>query len=321
MILVAKMSTKMEVDIPQKDHGDDSCNIAIHPLAVVHMSDQFTRISCGGSPLEKDAPVVGLLFGNKDNGVLQIQDADDIPTDTLDTTTLQVELHRAVFPQHSVVGWYRVALDDEQPSPSDLQTTKSLKEHYAPSLPFCFCLLQVHQQKNDSPTDTMNKDLPINLFELHKEDQRHFLFGLSDWKLETSEPERIAVERVMKERPLEAQDGTAQTVYVSNSKSIQLSLDSMKERVQVLISFLQQTEQGEIPPNHSLLRKVQSLVYSLAPLGEIVGEVGIGDGQDAELLSHLAAVSKTVSAVQAYTDKFRLVHESRTVAKEMRRTF
>ena len=118
------MSTKMEVDIPQKDHGDDSCNIAIHPLAVVHMSDQFTRISCGGSPLEKDAPVVGLLFGNKDNGVLQIQDADDIPTDTLDTTTLQVGLHRAVFPQHSVVGWYRVALDDEQPSPSDLQTTK-----------------------------------------------------------------------------------------------------------------------------------------------------------------------------------------------------
>ena len=287
------------------------------------MSDQYTRISCGGSPLEKDAPVVGLLFGNKDEeGVLQIQDADDIPTDTSEASTLQVELHRAVFPQHSVVGWYRVALNDEQPSSSDLQITKLLKQHFAPSSSFCFCLLQVQQhQQQDSATDTMSKDLPINLYELHKEDQKYFLFGLDDWKLETSEPERIAVERVMKERPLQAHGSTAHNAYVSNSKSVQISLNSMKERLQVLVSFLEQTQEGKIPTNHSLLRKVQSLVYSLGPLGSTVGKVGLGDERDAEMLSHLAAVAKTISAVQAYTDKFRLVHENRTMTKEMRRAF
>ena len=49
-----------------------------------------------------------------------------------------------------------------------------------------------------------------------------------------------------------------------------------------------------------------------------------GDGiieQDALFLSHLAAVAKTVSAVQSYTDKFRLVHENRVTAKEMRRAY
>jgi hypothetical protein len=62
-------------------------------------------------------------------------------------------------------------------------------------------------------------------------------------------------------------------------------------------------------------------LYSLGPLGDTVGKVGSGDVHDAELLSHLAAVAKTLSAVQSYTDKFRLVHENRTMSKEMRRAF
>ena len=92
------------------------------------MSDQYTRVSCGGSPLDKDAPVVGLLFGCKDvDGVIQIRDADDIPTDVSESSTKQVNLHRAVFPQHSVFGWYRVSLQDEEPTTNDLRITQQLK--------------------------------------------------------------------------------------------------------------------------------------------------------------------------------------------------
>jgi hypothetical protein len=286
------------------------------------MSDQYTRISCGGSPLDKDAPVVGLLFGEKDDQqVLQIVDADDIPPESSEQTQLQVDLHRAVFPQHSVVGWYRVALSDEEPTPNDLQTTKLLKEHYAMSSSFCFCYLQVQQEAKEEGSDTMSKDLPINLYEVHVVENQSILLGLNEWKLETSEPERLAVERVMKERPLDSEGSTAHNAYVSNSKTIQVSLSSMKERVELLISFLRSTQEGDIPPNHSLLRQVQVLLYSLGPLGDTVGKVGSGDVHDAELLSHLAAVAKTLSAVQSYTDKFRLVHENRTMSKEMRRAF
>jgi hypothetical protein len=286
------------------------------------MSDQYTRISCGGSPLDSDAPVVGLLFGGKDKEqVLQIQDADDINTDTSEASSLQVELHRAVFPQHSVVGWYRVALNDEDPNASDLQTTKLLRQHYAPSSLFCFCLLQVQKQKKEKSLDTMSKDLPINIYEIHEVDSRSVLLGLSDWKLETSEPERIAVEKVMKERPLAAEGSKAHNSYVSNSKSIQTSLQSMKERVALLISFLRMSQEGKIPINHNLLRQVQTLLHCLGPLGESVEKVGSGNTYDADLLSHLAAVAKTVSAVQSYTDKFRLVYENKSMHKEMRRAF
>jgi hypothetical protein len=311
------------------------------------MSDQYTRISCGGSPLDKDAPVVGLLFGAKDDdNVVQIRDADDIPTEISEASTLQVDLHRAVFPQHSVVGWYRVSQSDEEPTPSDLHITQQLKENYAPASPFCFCLLQVEDTttttttSNDNDNDkkvpatddtpgsttnstssssssTLNQELPINLYELHDVETMTILLGLSNWHLETSDPERIAVERVMKSSNDDSNGSNKQ--YVTHTQSVQQSLTSMKERIQLLIRFLEETQQGTIPPNFSLLRQVQGLMYSLGPLGTAAGTTS--DQEDAELLSHLAAVAKTVSAVQSYTDKFRVMHENRTMSKETRRAF
>lgn len=273
--------------------------------------------------MDKDAPVVGLLFGCKDEeGVVQIRDADDIPTDITEAHSSQVELHRAVFPQHSVLGWYRVSSLDEEPTPDDLKTTQQLKLHYAPSFPFCFCLLQVDQKQKameDTAASTMSKELPINIYEIHVVENKSILLGLSNWQLETSEPERIAVERVMKEQPLEVDGSASHNIYVTHTKSIQHSLNSMKERVQYLIRFLEGTQQGTIPPNYALLRKVQSLLYSLGPLGNAA--TSSGDDDDAELLGHLAAVAKTVGACQSYTEKFRLMHENRAMGKEMRRPF
>ena len=37
--------------------------VALHPLAIVGVSDHFTRVSVGGSRQGAGSPVVGLLFG------------------------------------------------------------------------------------------------------------------------------------------------------------------------------------------------------------------------------------------------------------------
>jgi hypothetical protein len=338
------------------------------------MSDQYTRITCGGSPLDKTAPVVGLLFGNVDgDGVLQLKDADDIPTDLSETSILQVDLHRAVFPQHNVVGWYRVS-KEEEPTPNDLKVTQQLQQHYhchppeekdtetptltqtqptppppPPQMPLIFCLLQVQTQTTQSESNKQDDDedaeaahnltqeLPINLYELHTTTSTSsnslaladddsptptattsttILLGLSHWDLETSDPERIAVERVMREQPLEANQAST---FCTQSQSVQHSLSSMKDRIAYLVSFLQDTAQGKIDPHYSLLRDVQGLVYSLGPLAAATRDCD--ESQDALLLSHLAAVAKTTSAVQSYTDKFRLLQENRALGKELRRAF
>ena len=285
------------------------------------MSDQYTRVTCGGSPLPADAPVVGLLFGSIDNQkVLQLHDADDIPTDISDATQVQVDLHKAVFPQHSVAGWYRVSGSDEEPQSMDLQITDRLKQHYAPSSfsIFCFCLLQV--SKSTKPTrdrqSTTHTELPINLYSLQVVDGLPFLLGLNNWQLWTSEPERIAVERVMKEPP---PDSPRTNAYTRQLKSMQHSMLSMKERIMFLVEFLEQTQQGVIPPNYSLLRQINGLLYSLGPISS---SLQLDDSlNDAKLLSHLALVAKTIKAAESYIDKFRLVHESKTANKEIRRVF
>jgi hypothetical protein len=279
--------------------------------------------------LDKKASVVGLLFGLHSPGpLLHVSDADDIPVEVSDASTLQVNLHKAVFPQHTVVGWYRVSTENDEPTAEDLNITRTLQAYYASTDSFCFCLLHVQKKVDhddfsmtgdDSAMSAFNEDLPINLYELHQVDDNVVLLGLSNWELETSEPERIAVERVMKERPAEVDDGSpSQNPFVLETKAIQHSLASMKDRVQVLASSLEAMQEGKIPFDPVLLRRIQALVCSLGPLSE---KANSGGDEDVQILAHLAIVAKTVNSMQTYTDKFRVMHENRTITKEMRRGF
>jgi len=314
----------MEVDSSSDNAGAGETRIALHPLAIVHMSDQYTRITSGGSPLDKTAPVVGLLFGlNDDNGTTEVLDADDIPVEISEASTLQVNLHTTVFPKHKVVGWYRVvgqtsASEDIEPSAEDLQITQVLKEHYALNDFFSFCLLKVQSKQNtmdddemkmeETNTSTLNKELPIHLYQLGNYENHAILLNIANWQLETSPAERLSVERVMKEKPV----GSNEVMYVTETKAMQHSLLSMRERVQVLVVYLKNVQEGRIPVCYDILRQIQQIVSSLGPLSKLAEtSSNEGEEEDVELLAHLAIVGRTVNTIQAYTEKFRVINESR----------
>ena len=155
------------------------------------MSDQYTRIRYGGSPLDASAPVVGLLFGkqqqqsvehnhnnNKKNSdgvtttstttttttTCYVEDAGDIP---LEDAQKQIDLHQAVFPKHQVIGWYKVVLadngdggggdDQTEPTIEDLQQTQQIQSLYQLGV----------QQKKDDPNamdDSTSSFSPTNTF-------------------------------------------------------------------------------------------------------------------------------------------------------------
>ena len=314
-------------------------------LAIVHMSDQYTRVKTGGSKLTQSSAVSGLLFGTLDgDGVLQIVDADEVPLivptnsdnskeDQETTMDLQIELHQAVFPRHRVVGWYRVSTEDE-PTATDLQVTQQLVAKFPQQQPFVFLLLQVstssssnnNNAKKESGSGGITEDLPISLYELQTSPSA-VLLNLDDqhWNLETGDEERIAVERVMRERPkhTSGDEGSAtSSEFLAQQTSIQHSVTSMMERIDFLIEFLQKIESGAVTsPDEALIRDCQALILSLGPLSAETKEVS--GYQDAILVSHLAALAKTTSAVQSYTDKFRVLHDNRTstLGKDMRRNF
>ena len=274
---------------------------------------------------------------------VEVLDADDIPVEVSEASKIQVDLHKAVFPKHKVVGWYRVvspaAHEDIEPNDEDLAITNLLKKHYASSDSdfFCFCLLKVQRGKqkqgqeisedemktdDTSVTDTLNKELPINLYKLHDlNENTTILQGLSDWQLETSPAERLSVERVMKERPSNefgslGGSSSNNNPYVLETKAMQHSLVSMHDRVRVLTNYLQDIQDGKRDLNHGLLRKIQQIVYSLGPLSSAVAATNEGEEEDVEMLAHLAIVARTVNTIQSYTEKFRAMNENRNTTFE-----
>ncbi len=315
------------------------------------MSDQYTRITSGGSPLDKNAPVVGLLFGLSDDedvvekddtgktvasttpqqACIRVLDADDIPVEVSETSKLQINLHTTVFPKHKVVGWYKVVAQPEneemEPTEEDLSITKSLQESYAgdESDFFCFCLLKVQQKLSDDEmktedsggtsanTTTLNKELPIHLYELKEYESVPILLGVSNWQLETSPAERISVERVLKEKPNASSGESSSTTnssYFLETKAMQHSLVSMKDRVGVLGKYLSEIQKGERSPDPDVLRQIQQIVSSLGVLSSLA-ETTKEEEEDVELLAHLAIVARTVNTLQSYTEKFRVMNESR----------
>eukprot|EP00547_Thalassionema_nitzschioides_P008074 CAMPEP_0194224602 /NCGR_PEP_ID=MMETSP0156-20130528/37880_1 /TAXON_ID=33649 /ORGANISM="Thalassionema nitzschioides, Strain L26-B" /LENGTH=296 /DNA_ID=CAMNT_0038956245 /DNA_START=84 /DNA_END=974 /DNA_ORIENTATION=+ len=295
----------MEVDPPATNQ-----RIEFHPLAIVHMADQYTRITSGGSPLPSNAPVVGLLFGmTGEEEQWQVLDADDIATDIIETTQQQVSLHQAVFPLHSVVGWYRVSSEDAEPIAEDLQTTQRLQQHFCSSAeqPFIFCFCQVPKNKGSDGDNGIDEDdsenLPITLYQVDSD--ANVLLAMEDWTLKTSDAEKIAVETVLREQPQQ------ESGFLKHAAEMESAIMKMKDRLSVLIQFLEDTQEGKVPFQPRLMRQVQSVVCHLGTL--LAAQPPSAGVQD--WLPHIAVAAKTVKAVQGYTDKVKLLQDNRAARR------
>ena len=267
------------------------------------MSDHYTRVTTGGSPLKRDAPVVGILFGNHGSAVV---DAEDIP---LDDPTKAVELHQAVFPQNVVVGCYRVTQTEGEPTAADIRQVQTLQQTFAASSSLYFGLLQVSPKgsNNNNDGNKEEENLPLQLFTL----QGNVLVAVEDWHLTTAAAaERIAVERVLRDKPAQDQEDEIQQAW--------MALDS---RLQQVMEYLPTTVSTTLPPTAEhleLWRQVQGLLAQAHLLRTDVLSSSSSVASNSLLPQKVAVLAKTVDAISWYTDKFRLVHEVKGPSATMR---
>lgn len=286
------------------------------------MSDHYTRVTTGGSPLPKEAPVVGLLFGHTHSGGAEnapaIVDAEDVP---LDAPTPAVNLHKAVFPQNVVMGCYRVTPTESQPTAADIRQVQSLQkallsaaavssetspnasndetEKKLMNEQLYFGLLQVNPRVKDVTTSSQSdeeSELPLQLFIL----QDSVLVAVEDWHLTTAaSAERIAVERVLRDKPKSEHNDDAKVAW-----------QALDARLQQLEEFLQLSATVSPPdPQHlELWRAIQGLLVQ----ANLLRSTG---GRETNLLpQQVAVLAKTVDAIAWYTDKFRVVYEAKGAA-------
>lgn len=260
---------------------------------MVNMSDQYTRITCGGSPMPKDAPVTGLLLGPNS---YTIQDADDIPVNTSEAAQKLVELHQAVFPLRRVVGWYKVVVVDgdelADPIAADVQTTQNLANHYGQE-DFVMALLQVHRLPEEKkPGIQDNQELPLTLYHC----QSNVLVAL-EWTLKTDPSERVAVERVLRETP---KDSTVPP-FIRATNEWTTSWHEMLARLRIVEAFLEATHSGRIPWNASLVRRCRGLLLRIGAMAEPTVEK--------DLTQELAILGRTVLAIHSYSESSQKVQD------------
>jgi hypothetical protein len=270
------------------------------------MSDHYTRITTGGSPLPKDTAVVGILFGKqhdaKTNTTAVVVDAEDIP---LEDPAPAVALHLAVFGQNAVVGSYRVtATLPAVPTAADLQQALTLHKAH-PETAVYFGLLQVVSQSaaaNEKEASSKLKNdksiLPLQLFLL----EGSVLIAAADWHLASAAvAERIAVERVLHDQPTDAQQNNER---VQAWQALDTRLGEVMEALEQSM-FTSATEPPSLA-HLTLWRNVQSLLLQAHLLHDAKTSSGPPN------LLQIAVLAKTVDAIAHLTDKFRWVHETKT---------
>jgi COP9 signalosome complex subunit 6 len=234
----------MEIDAPSSSKaagaaGSEECNnnnkiIKIHPLTIIGISDHHTRVISGGSALPRNAPVVGLLFGNQNiaDNTISIVDAEEMeyPEDgnksALSESHKQnivrkIDLHQKVFPKHVVVGWYRVHTGDSSSSSDNgdvVPTEDDLRMNQLEMAQYCgegvvsplFVLMNAaspeytgvsddNAKKSTSQNSELDDALPLTVYETLLSEGGGgggSAFVNASFELETHEPERIAVEKV-----------------------------------------------------------------------------------------------------------------------------
>jgi COP9 signalosome complex subunit 6 len=131
------------------------------------------------------------------------------------------------------------------------------------------------------------------------DDEMKMIFVECPFQLETTQAERVTMEEVAKATPT---DGVSSLDLHVNSVSS--SIQSLSNRTNTLLKFLELTEKGEIPMDHKLLRAVAGICNQLPSMDQAELEEGFADNyNEFVMVNFLASVTKTASQVSELNEK------------------
>ncbi|KAH8092348.1 hypothetical protein JL720_5317 [Aureococcus anophagefferens] len=257
-------------------------HVGLHPLAIVGVSDHFTRVKLGGARVAPDSPVLGLLFGKQVGLDVAVFDAIELSMadGKLDHDFLkkQAELFTDVYADRELLGWYCLA---KSATPAHLDLHREFLAYNESPL----CLMM------DPEPSAESKDLPITILEAEVQvvdDVPTMLFATLPFTLETLQAERISMEIVAKTAPTDGE-----SALDTHVEAVDTSLRTLGSRVAVLVDYLRAVAGGKAEPDFALLRQVSGLCDTL-PTGGAPDQTRdlMRDYNDALMVSYLASVTK-----------------------------
>ncbi|KAJ3327644.1 COP9 signalosome complex subunit 6 [Blyttiomyces sp. JEL0837] len=306
---MATSSNVMDVDdkkfvVDSSVHGGSGFMITLHPLVIMNVSDHFTRIRMqnGGS---MTSPIHGVIIGTQSGRDLEIFNSYEVPSQLVDGNIVidkaffidKQEQFRQVFPLYDLLGWYSVGV---KPTAADIHVHQQFLEHNENPL---------FLQLNPSIVLT-SRDLPINIYESIRDiadDSSNMLFIKTNFKIETGEAERIAVDHVAHVTSTEAASGSSIVAHLVGQRN---AIKMLQARIKLLEKYVADVEAGVIPKDHELMRQITSICNRMPTIdGAEFQQEFLVDYNDVLLTTYLGTITKGTQAINDLVDKIALIGE------------
>jgi len=294
---MAAATQKIVVD-KERDSG---LNVLLHPLVILNISDHYTRVKVSGTA----GRVIGALVGSQTGRIVEIHNSFElvlIPDATTGLDLINPEYFKTkqdqfkkVFPLYDILGWYSTG---SEAKPADLEIHKQIMTYNESPL---FLLLD--------PL-AISKELPITIYEseLHIiNDVPVMMFAKTQYKIETGEAERIAVDNIARVNVGGSTEGSKLTMHLSGLYN---AIKMLNIRIKHIVQFLEATHKGQIPPDHAIIRQVASLCNQLPAMDSTrFKDEFLLEYIDALLVTYLATMTKTCNNVNELVDKFNTAYD------------
>ena len=308
--------------------GGGGAAMALHPLVILNISDQYTRqkaMAGAGGTVER---VAGCIVGVTESRRIEIANSFEVPFvagedggQLMDIGFLRtkIEQFKKVFPHYEVLGWYSTGTG--QPSASDVAVQRSLIDGYvataegevqAEADPICERPVYLRlDTKIDFSTEA--KELPITAYESELRtdvgggDKPTLMFVPVEafrLKPESGEAERISVDHISRAGSAAGAGGAS--TLTTQLGGMRNAMGMLHDRVNMLQAYLADVASGNVVANQSILREVSSLCSRL-PVTDPPDF--FTDYNDTLLITYLCSLTQCANSTNELLDKFAVESE------------
>jgi len=285
--------------------GGSALDISLHPLVIINISDHATRARMSGGG--KTQPrVLGALYGVQSGRSVEIFNSFEIVYTEVDGSVVidpeyvkaKLEQYGQVFKNYDMLGWYSTGSECK---PKDLEIHNQF-------IPFNESPLYLLLDPIASKVNT--RGLPITLYESELRiinDEPTMLFSKVQYKIETGEAERIAVDHVAHVTPTGGEAGSQLTAHLMGTHN---AIKMLHTKIKILKKFLEATASGEVKPDHGLLRQIAGLCNLLPAIDtEAFKEDFLNEYNDALLVTYLSSITKGASIINDMVDRYNTAYD------------
>ncbi|RUS30626.1 hypothetical protein BC938DRAFT_479148 [Jimgerdemannia flammicorona] len=286
--------------------------VALHPLVLLNISDHFTRFRVQTQSLNPQ--VIGALLGTQNGRDVEIFNSFELTFEIVDGAvkinktffTTQLEQFRRVFLQYDFLGWYSIG---SHPTVQEIDIHKQFMDNN--ESPLFLQLDPASLNKERDGAKDKSKSLPVSVYESTIEvlggGQPRSLFIRSQYKIETGEAERIAVDQLSKPTVSSAPGTSQSSTLIAHLTTQRNAINMLHTRIAVLHQYLLDAKAGIVPKDHDVLRQIASLCHRLPAIDSAeFREEFLTEYNDVLLTSYLATITKGVNGMNELVDKFNV---------------